>query len=94
MFVFPQFNALKHPLKGATDESIVNPIDLNKIKQNIDTYTSFEHFLADIQWIAHNCFILILGKFSHEIRAPFARWMFVTVFEIEESASNAIHFSF
>ncbi|XP_055307299.1 zinc finger MYND domain-containing protein 11-like, partial [Sitodiplosis mosellana] len=58
------FSTLKRPLKGATEESIVNPIDLTKIKENIGTYNSFEHFLADIQWIVHNCFILFLD--NHE----------------------------
>lgn len=72
--IFPlQFAALKDPLKGATEESIVNPIDLTKIKGKISMYTSFEHFMADVQWIVHNCFILFLGKFPIEIRLSFAK---------------------
>ncbi|XP_031637919.1 uncharacterized protein LOC116350304 [Contarinia nasturtii] len=62
------FNLLKHPLgrdsypESYITESIVHPVDLSKIKQKIGTYTSFDHFLSDIQWIVHNCFILFLDN--------------------------------
>lgn len=59
---------LKNPLtctsypESFIAESIVNPLNLTKIKEKIDKYTSFDQFLADIQWITHNCFILFLGN--------------------------------
>ncbi|XP_031633887.1 protein kinase C-binding protein 1-like [Contarinia nasturtii] len=53
------FNSLKNPFKKSNRlKSIVNIIDLTKIKKNIDTYTNFAEFRNDVRWIVHNCVIL------------------------------------
>lgn len=59
---------LKHPLVRTKEiqppvaDSIVNPIDLTKIKAKLDSYTSFNEFHADIEWMLHNCVILYSGR--------------------------------
>lgn len=41
---------------------LVNPIDLPKIIEKVNLYTSFEEFLADVQWFVHNCEIKFTGE--------------------------------
>lgn len=65
--LFPQFDSLKdpflNPLKdtenGPTSvSSIVNLINLTKISDKMNTYTSFYELFVDVHWIIHNCLIL------------------------------------
>lgn len=44
-------------------KDIVNPIDLPKIKEKADSYTSLDEFVADIEWFVHNCEVLFEGDF-------------------------------
>lgn len=61
-FQFP-VNKTQNPGYG---DVIVNPINLSKIENNIDTlvYTNSESFLSDIKWILHNCSIYFSGEIS------------------------------
>ncbi|XP_055306233.1 MYND-type zinc finger-containing chromatin reader Zmynd8-like [Sitodiplosis mosellana] len=57
-----RFAPLSGPLNGPMTNFIVNPIDLTMIKDKIQSYDSFTAFLADVQWIVHNCCISFPDK--------------------------------
>ncbi|XP_055306341.1 MYND-type zinc finger-containing chromatin reader ZMYND8-like [Sitodiplosis mosellana] len=56
-----KFGALNIRLRGAMSDCLANPMDLTKIKDKINSYTSFFEFLTDAHYIVHNCLILFPG---------------------------------
>lgn len=57
---------LKFGSNNNNNTKIINPIDLTAIKENVqsDAYEYAEEYLADIEWIHHNCFVYFSGKKS------------------------------
>lgn len=60
-----QYNVLKSPSVDnaakvviARPTVIVKPMDLTMIMKNIAAYQNFEQFLADVEWMVHNCMVL------------------------------------
>lgn len=60
-----QYSVLKSPsddnsAKVVANRSvvIVKPMDLSMLMKNIASYKNFEQFLADVEWMVHNCIIL------------------------------------
>ena len=45
------------------NDVIVNPIDLQTIKEKAESYVSLDEFQADLQWFVHNFEVLFNGEF-------------------------------
>lgn len=59
-FGFPRSPFQDHPLA----KQILNPIDMDIVTEKVtdDKYRSLNDFMADIQWISHNYYIVDDGK--------------------------------
>lgn len=53
-----QFVELKDVLFVKTNGKVINPIDLQQIRNKADGYQSFLEFSTDISWFIHNCCIM------------------------------------
>lgn len=47
--------------EGSSYDAIIKPMDLSILKEKLNEYRSFEQFLADAEWMVHNCVILYSG---------------------------------
>lgn len=68
-FCRQQYSMLKSPDDDITAKVVANrtavvvkPMDLSMLMQNIGSYMNFEQFLADVEWMVHNCIILYTSK--------------------------------
>lgn len=64
-----QYNILKSPIVDDSAKvvivlptAIVKSMDLTMIMKNIAAYRNFEQFMADIEWMVHNCMILYTSE--------------------------------
>lgn len=48
------------------NSKIINPVDLNGVNDKVLSrdYKTLDNFLADIEWIHHNCHIYFSGMFD------------------------------
>lgn len=65
-------------------DEILYPINLLKIRENANSYTSLDEFHIDVQWFVHNCKISFGGEFSLVSVNKFEIIMHLITFEFDE----------
>ena len=58
-----QLNGGANDVNLFANDVIVNPIDLQTIKEKAESYVSLDEFQADLQWFVHNFEVLFNGEF-------------------------------